>query len=153
MKKKYPRLVWEFADQSEQAELVVRTDADWAGCRRSRKSKSGGMVSIGNHCIKVLSKTQAVVAKSSAESELYGVVKGPCEALGVCTLRKDIGWDLDMRLELDATAAKGILDRIDRGFPRSDTSMSIAYGSKSRQPRRVKIPGEINTADKTSATQ
>ena len=35
--KKYLRLVWEFADQSEQAEFIVRTDADWAGCRRSRK--------------------------------------------------------------------------------------------------------------------
>jgi hypothetical protein len=109
--KRYPRLVWEFADQAEQAELVVRTDADWAGCRRSRKSTSGGTVSIGTHCIKVWSKTQAVVAKSSAESELYGVVKGACEALGIRTLCHDIGWDLDIRLELDATAAKGILDR------------------------------------------
>ena len=88
--KKYPRLVWEFVDQSEQAEFVVRTDADWAGCQQFRKSTSGGTVSIGTHCIKVWSKTQAVVAKSSAESELYGVVKGVCEALGVRALCQDI---------------------------------------------------------------
>ena len=109
--KRYPRLVWELADQSEQAELVVRTDADWAGCRRGRKSILGGTVSIGTHCIKVWSKTQAVGAKSSAESELYGVVKGACEALGIRTLCHDIGWNLDIRRELDATAVKGILDR------------------------------------------
>ena len=28
---------------------------------------------LGGHCIKTWSKTQAVIAKSSAESELYGV--------------------------------------------------------------------------------
>ena len=70
--KKYPRIAWEFADQSEQMELVVRTDADRAGCRRARKSTSGGTISIGTHCIKVWSKTQAMVAKSSAESNHYG---------------------------------------------------------------------------------
>ena len=51
------------------------------------------------------------MAKSSAESELYGVVKGACEAVGVRTSCHDIGWDLDLRLELDVTSAKGILDR------------------------------------------
>ena len=56
------------------------------------------------------SKTQAVIAKSSAESELYGAVKGACEALGIRTLCHDIGWNLDVRLELDAKAAEGILD-------------------------------------------
>ena len=48
------------------------------------------------------------MAKSSAESELYGVVKGACEALGIRTLCHDIGWNFDIGLELDATAAKGI---------------------------------------------
>ena len=94
--KKYPRLVWEFTDQSEQAELVVRIYADWAGCRRGWKSTSGGTVSIGTHCIKVWFKTQAVVANSSAESELYGVVKGACEVLGICTPCHDIGWTVDI---------------------------------------------------------
>ena len=97
--------------QEVQSGIVVRTDADWAGCRRARKSTSGGSISAGSHCIKCWSKTQAVIAKSSAESELYGVVKGACEALGVRTLCNDLGFEVDISLELDATAAKGILDR------------------------------------------
>ena len=109
--KTHPRLVWWYPMQSQQSCIVVQTDADWAGCRRSRKSTSGGTICIGDHCIKAWSKTQAVIAKSSAESELYGVVRGACEALGVKTLCKDMGTDIDIRLELDATAAKGILDR------------------------------------------
>ena len=70
----HPRLVWKYAMQSEVNELAVRTDADWAGRRRARKSTSGGSISRGDHCIKTWSKTQAVIAKSSAECELYGVV-------------------------------------------------------------------------------
>ena len=64
--KKYPRLIWKYDMQAKQSELTIRTDADWAGCRRSRKSTSGGTASLGEHCVKVWAKTQAVIAKSSA---------------------------------------------------------------------------------------
>ena len=66
---------------------------------------------IGGRCIKALSKTQAVLAKSSAESELYSVVKGAAEGLGLLTLNKDLGEKKEVRLNLDATAAKRILER------------------------------------------
>ena len=77
--KQNPRLIWKYDMQEYIDELTVRTDADWAGCRRSRKSTSGGSISRESHCIKTWSKTQAVIAKSSAESELYGAVRGACE--------------------------------------------------------------------------
>ena len=96
--------------QIAQTEIVVWTDAGWAGCRISRKSTSGGNICIGDHCIKVWAKTQAVIAKSSAESGLYGVVRGACEGLGMRSLCADLGSDVGIRLELVATAAKGILD-------------------------------------------
>ena len=66
---------------------------------------------IGNHCIKAWAKTQSVIAKSSAESELYSVVKGATEGLGLITLCKDLGAEVGVKLNLDATAAKGILER------------------------------------------
>jgi len=66
---------------------------------------------LGRHCIKGWAKTQAVIAKSSAESELYSVIKGSCEALGMQTLAKDFGDEFNIRLYLDASAAKGILER------------------------------------------
>ena len=97
--------------QPEPTEISVYTDADWAGCRRSRKSTSGGVILLGRHCVKAWSKTQAVIAKSSAESELYSVIKGSCEGLGMQTLMDDLGVNIDINLHLDATAAKGILER------------------------------------------
>ena len=109
--KKRPRLVWRFDMQPEPTEISVYTDADWAGCRRSRKSTSGGVILLGRHCVKAWSKTQAVIAKSSAESELYSVIKGSCEGLGMQTLMDDLGVTIDINLHLDATAAKGILER------------------------------------------
>ena len=49
------------------------------------------------------------MAKSSAESELYSVVKGACEGLGFVALNKDLGEAMGVILNLDATAAKDIL--------------------------------------------
>ena len=89
--KNNPRLVWKFDFQDAQDEINIFTDADWAGCRRSRKSTSGGTIMIGTHCIKAWAKTQAVIAKSSAESELYAVVRGAREGLGLKTFIKDLG--------------------------------------------------------------
>ena len=65
-----PRLVWKYDWQSPIKVLDVHSDANWAGCRESRKSSSGGTIAIGGHLIRSYSKTQTVIAKSSGESEL-----------------------------------------------------------------------------------
>ena len=66
---------------------------------------------IGTHLIKTWSKTQATIAKSSAESELYGIVRATIESLGLITLIGDLGGTIKARLHMDSTAAKGIIDR------------------------------------------
>ena len=66
---------------------------------------------VGSHPIKSYSKTQAVIAKSSAESELYGIVRATCEALGCLTLIEDFGEKMTSRLHMDANAARGIIER------------------------------------------
>ena len=86
------RLVWDLKMQEDIDTLDVLTDSDWAVCRRSRKSKSGGAVMRGGHCLKTWGKTQAIVAKSSGEAELYAVVRGATEALGMAALAKDLGF-------------------------------------------------------------
>ena len=147
--KSHPRLVWRYPMQDPQSEVTVRTDADWAGCRRARKSTSGGSISIGQRCIKTWSKTQAVIAKSSAESELYGVVRGACEGLGIKTLCMDMGTEVGIRLELDATAAKGILDR--QGIAKVRHIDVNCLWLQEQCAKKIvplnKIPGEISTAD------
>ena len=71
-----PRLVWQFQWQGVVDQISAYGDSDWAGCRKTVKSTSGGVVLLGNHAVKSWSSTQAVIALSSGEAEYYGLVKG-----------------------------------------------------------------------------
>ena len=71
---------------------------------------------IGKHCIKACTKTQTIIAKSPGASELYGDIKGSSEGLGLVTLAGDLGMELETRVHVDATAAKGMVER--RGISR-----------------------------------
>ena len=66
---------------------------------------------VGYHRIKSWSKTQAVVAKPSAESELCGIVKATCEDLGTFTLSGELGGSMQAMVHVDASAAKSIVER------------------------------------------
>ena len=106
--------------------IDVHTDANWAGCKASRASRSGGTITRGAHLIKARSETQAVLAKSSAESELYGVVRGACEGLGVNALLRDLGpHGPKVRMHSDATAARGIVEQ--KGLSKSVKSRSEPF--------------------------
>ena len=74
--------------QNESEDVVACTDSDWAGCRRTRRSTSGGCIHRGQHMLKFWSKTQAVVALSSADVELGVAVKAVQEVLGMMSLRR-----------------------------------------------------------------
>ena len=96
-------------------EISIYTDTDWAGCKKTRRSTTGGCVMIGECVIKSWSQTQATIALSSAEAELYGIVKGSAEGLGMQSLLKDIGMDMPVKVKADASAALGIIQRIGLG--------------------------------------
>ncbi len=106
-----PRLVQQFEYQPEQFEAVVHTDANWAGCRRTRRSTSAGCITIGRHCLKTWSKTQSTIATSSAESELYAATRGTQEGMGVAAIAKELGREITFRLLCDASAAIAIIQR------------------------------------------
>ena len=125
------------------------SDVNWAGCRQSRKSTSGGVVMIGGHLIKAYSKTQALIAKSSAESELFGIVRATCEALGFITLVQDMGKEVKSRLHMDANAAQGIIDRQGLSKVRhldSNTLWLQEQMARDAVPL-IKVPGPYNCAD------
>ena len=61
-------------------ELTVFTDSDWAGCTETRKSSSAGVLMLGMHTLKAYTRKQKVIAKSSAEAELYAAGLGASEA-------------------------------------------------------------------------
>jgi hypothetical protein len=61
-------------------ELVVYTDADWAGCPDTRRSTSGYAVFLGANLVSWAAKRQTVVSRSSAEAEYRAVANDVAEA-------------------------------------------------------------------------
>ena len=107
-----PRLIWKYDWQGETEVFDITSDANWAGCKRGRKSTSGGTIMLGTHLIRTYSKTQATIAKSSGEYELYALVRASAEGLEMTTLLSDFGAvDLRVSIGMDASAAIGIAQR------------------------------------------
>ena len=101
----------EYPWQGTEEELEGFSDSDWAGCRRSGKSTSGGIIMIGQHFIKGWSKTQSSITLSSAEAELVAMCKLAAEVIGLGSLAKDLGKDMKGVLHADSSAAIAISKR------------------------------------------
>jgi len=113
-------VVWLFPWQEEVVKVSYgRSDSDWGGNARDRRSTSGGVWMLGMHCIKTWSATQGAYALSSAEAELYGMVEAVTRSKGLVLLAKELGFmELSnvIRLGTDSSAAKSFVSR--RGLGR-----------------------------------
>ena len=116
----HPRRVTEFNYQGRVSRITVHVDSDYAGCIRTRKSTSGGILTVGSHSIKHWSSTQTVIALSSGEAEYYAIVKGGANAIGVKGFMNDLGVKYEMievgakqefEIHTDSTAAKAMASR------------------------------------------
>ena len=93
-------MIYDYRDNP--GELTIWTETDYAGCKRTRKSTSGGIITFGNHVIKSWSVTQSVIALSSGEAEYYGMVRGGSIELGMKSMLKELGVDTRVRIKTDA---------------------------------------------------
>ena len=75
--------------QKENAGLSGCSDTDWAGCKLSGQSTSGGLIQIGTHLIKCWSRTQDPITLSFAEAELVALGKLAMEMLGVRSMCRE----------------------------------------------------------------
>ena len=103
----------------------------------------------GRHCIKGYSTTQATVALSSGEAELYAMTKGASQALGVMAMAADFGMCLSAIVHCDASAALGIVNRQGLGKLRHINVRYLWLQEKVRMKELdvLKVAGTSNPAD------
>ncbi len=89
--RQYPRYANRFGYEDSSKEIVVYVDTDHAGCLRTRRSTTRGVLKMGDQCIEGWSHTQKVIALSSGEAEYYGAVKGASAGIGCRSLLEDLG--------------------------------------------------------------
>ena len=143
---------WEYPwqDEEETRVLKVMADSDWAGCRATRRSTSGGIMAIGQHPLKAWSVTQATVALSSAEAELYAMSEGASRGLGTKTTLQELGVNLELVvIWTDSSAAKAHVSTRGLGRMRHLEVKDLWMQELVRDGRlRVaKIRGDRNPAD------
>ena len=82
----------------------------------NHRTRAGG---IGNpdgailaiQVLKTWAKQEALIARSSAEAELYAIVNAATETIGTQALASDLGMTLSARVYIDSNAAKSIGER------------------------------------------
>ncbi|GJT78628.1 ribonuclease H-like domain-containing protein [Tanacetum coccineum] len=75
---------------SSTTDLVVYSDADWAGCPTTRRSTFGYCVFLGNNLLSWSSKRQPTLSHSSAEGEYRGVANVVAETCWLPNLLREL---------------------------------------------------------------
>ena len=104
---------------------------------------------LGHHVVKTWSGQQKVVALSSAEAELHAVVAASSEALGLRSLSHDMGIELGAEINVDSSAAMGIVQRAGIGRVRHLHIQSL-WVQECRSSGRLsyrKVLGSLNPSD------
>ena len=135
--------------QEAPAEFLTYSDSDWAGCQKSRKSSSGGVLMHGSHAIGHWSSTQATIALSVAEAELNALIKAAVEMTGAYNLGCEINIFRACRIVTDSNSAKGICQRQGAGKVKHLEARQLWLQERVLQKalRIDKVPREVNSSD------
>ena len=130
-------------------DIKAYSDRDWAGCKRTARSTSGGVIMRGQHFIKSWSSTQKRVTLSSAEAELGAAVKTTVESIGIAQMAAGLGKTLEIEVFVDSSAALGVVARKGCGKLRHVRvgQLWIQQLAEDEEVAYRKINGESNPAD------
>ena len=107
---------------------------------------------LGSHTLKAYSRKHKIIARSSAEAELYAAALGASESKGIVSLLKEMGCEMKPALAIDAKATEHLLHRQGIGrLKHVDASylwMKEGIISKRLRVRRVNI--EENVSDQVT---
>jgi hypothetical protein len=137
-----------YDEASDSGEVVVIMDASWGGLRDERGT-SGYVLKYRGVVIKTNSRTQSVVALSSAEAEILALAEAVKDAMLLRTILKEIGIDTVITAWSDSTAC--ILSTFRRGLGRlRHMDLRLAWLQDLVREKVLvmrHIPTERNTAD------
>ena len=141
-------MVWKYAWQVAE-DIKSYSDSNWAGCKRTARSTSCGIIMRGTHHIKSWSVTQKRVTLSSAEAELAALVKASAETIGVIQMAKGLGDEVTGEVHVDSSAALSVTQRKGNGKMRHVKigQLWVQEAAEDEDLKFRKIAGEINPAD------
>ena len=116
---------WENRQDKSEFNVEVFSDANWAGCKKTRKSTTSFMVFLNGSLIQSCCKVQSSIALSSAESELYAGCAGLVDGIQIATVLRFLlgdehvcpndGSRVRLKLYCDSSAARGVMQRLGSG--------------------------------------
>ena len=111
-------------------QIVSYSDSDWAGCQKSRRSTSGSLVSVFNVNLQSTSRTQASIAHSSAESELYAMTQASVASLAIKNFIQEfasaiLSASVSIVIQTDSSAGKSMASRL--GISRRSKHIELRY--------------------------
>jgi len=147
-------VIWkyEWQEENEFGKIVVFVDSDWAGCKKTRRSTTGGVIKSGRHVLRTWSATQPTIATSSGEAELIAMADGAARGLGLRTALDEMG--VTTRLSIvqvftDSSVAKSFVSTRGLGKMRHLEVKLLWLQECVRRARFLvgKVSGKGNVAD------
>ena len=147
--REHPRWLSTYRWQEAPGGFTTFTDSDWGGCTRTRRSTSGGVILHGSHALLHWSRTQQLIALSSAEAELNAAIKAGQEGLALKHLAEELGDTCWVQVLGDSSAADGIVKRSGTGKVKHLSVRQLWLQEKVGQGEleHEKIPRLDNVAD------
>ena len=116
---------WDNRQDKSEFNVEIFSDANWAGCKQTRKPTTSWMIFLNGCMISSYCKVQSSIALSSAESELYAGCAGLVDGIQACMILRFLigdekrspgdGSRVRLKLYCESSAARGVMQRLGSG--------------------------------------